>query len=131
MNQGWQCPLCKTVYAPHVDKCECAAGERTFDFSADNSDEPNRVNQAGDPHKELREFLEEMRELMERSNRTVIIPAQPIPDYLKPPFKITCEEPVEADGRVDKIRWRLVPTPITSGTISSSSGKTDEWIWHS
>lgn len=23
-NQGWQCPECKTVYAPHVDKCECA-----------------------------------------------------------------------------------------------------------
>lgn len=20
---GWQCPLCKTVYAPHVDACEC------------------------------------------------------------------------------------------------------------
>lgn len=24
-NQGWQCPACKTVYAPHVEKCECSA----------------------------------------------------------------------------------------------------------
>lgn len=22
--QGWQCPLCKRVYAPHVDVCRCA-----------------------------------------------------------------------------------------------------------
>lgn len=20
---GWQCPVCKRVYAPHVDSCEC------------------------------------------------------------------------------------------------------------
>lgn len=23
-NTGWQCPLCKTVYAPSVTKCDCA-----------------------------------------------------------------------------------------------------------
>ncbi len=22
--QGWQCPLCKTVHAPNITKCECA-----------------------------------------------------------------------------------------------------------
>ena len=21
--EGWKCPECKTIYAPHVDKCEC------------------------------------------------------------------------------------------------------------
>lgn len=23
--QGWQCPCCKTVYAPHVSQCGCAS----------------------------------------------------------------------------------------------------------
>lgn len=23
-KQGWQCPVCMTVYAPQVEKCECA-----------------------------------------------------------------------------------------------------------
>lgn len=23
VSQGWQCPLCKRVHAPHVDVCEC------------------------------------------------------------------------------------------------------------
>lgn len=58
--QGWQCPLCKTVYAPHVDQCACASGERTFDVHADNTDEPNRINQAGDPFKVLRELTERL-----------------------------------------------------------------------
>lgn len=22
--QGWQCPECKTIYAPHIPLCECA-----------------------------------------------------------------------------------------------------------
>lgn len=22
VNQGWECPKCKSVYAPHVTKCE-------------------------------------------------------------------------------------------------------------
>lgn len=22
-NQGWQCPCCETVYAPHVSSCKC------------------------------------------------------------------------------------------------------------
>ena len=21
--QGWQCPYCKTVYAPHITQCDC------------------------------------------------------------------------------------------------------------
>jgi hypothetical protein len=29
MQQGWQCPECKTVYAPHVDKCECTKQQKT------------------------------------------------------------------------------------------------------
>lgn len=24
VKQGWQCPVCLTVYAPRVDRCECA-----------------------------------------------------------------------------------------------------------
>lgn len=24
MANPWQCPACKTFYAPHVDRCECA-----------------------------------------------------------------------------------------------------------
>lgn len=24
MNQGWQCPACKTVHAPHVERCDCS-----------------------------------------------------------------------------------------------------------
>jgi hypothetical protein len=31
IKQGWQCPLCKVVHAPHIDKCECANRPRTFD----------------------------------------------------------------------------------------------------
>jgi hypothetical protein len=23
VKQGWQCPVCQTVYAPTVEKCEC------------------------------------------------------------------------------------------------------------
>ena len=23
VKQGWQCPECKTIYAPTVEKCEC------------------------------------------------------------------------------------------------------------
>jgi hypothetical protein len=23
VQQGWQCPLCKTVYAPHMTSCRC------------------------------------------------------------------------------------------------------------
>lgn len=26
-QQGWQCPLCKTVYAPHIQKCDCTKQE--------------------------------------------------------------------------------------------------------
>lgn len=32
MNQGWQCPVCKTVYAPHVDKCECVVGKLGYSY---------------------------------------------------------------------------------------------------
>ena len=23
-EQGWQCPQCLTIYAPHIERCECA-----------------------------------------------------------------------------------------------------------
>lgn len=26
-SQPWQCPACKTWYAPHVEKCECQKGD--------------------------------------------------------------------------------------------------------
>lgn len=26
MTNPWQCPICKTVYAPHVDKCDIQHG---------------------------------------------------------------------------------------------------------
>ena len=22
-SQGWQCPLCRVVHAPHIEKCKC------------------------------------------------------------------------------------------------------------
>lgn len=25
MKQGWECPRCKTIHAPHVNKCDCSA----------------------------------------------------------------------------------------------------------
>jgi len=27
LQQGWQCPSCKVIYAPHVDSCECEKQE--------------------------------------------------------------------------------------------------------
>lgn len=30
-QQGWQCPVCKTVYAPTVSECKCAANARARD----------------------------------------------------------------------------------------------------
>lgn len=40
--QGWQCPECKTVYAPSVDRCECAkpvqeATSWVIDWMPDNT----------------------------------------------------------------------------------------------
>lgn len=26
-TQGWQCPCCETVYAPHVSSCKCEKAE--------------------------------------------------------------------------------------------------------
>lgn len=33
--QGWQCPVCKTVYAPTVTECKCAANARVRIYSTD------------------------------------------------------------------------------------------------
>jgi hypothetical protein len=27
IEQGWQCPACKKVYAPHVESCHCRVKE--------------------------------------------------------------------------------------------------------
>jgi len=34
--QGWQCPLCRVVHAPWVQKCECAKGEPVTTTSNDS-----------------------------------------------------------------------------------------------
>jgi len=32
MNQGWECPACKTVYAPTVTKCECQVAKPDWTY---------------------------------------------------------------------------------------------------
>ena len=37
-TQGWQCPICKVVYAPRVQKCECALAEPETVTNADTNE---------------------------------------------------------------------------------------------
>lgn len=95
MSQGWQCPLCKTVYAPHVDKCECGKDGMTWNeikekyFPNMPDDEPeDRPSKTvvDDPLEWIRDFNERMKRYRPKYDRWV--PMYPNP--LNPPYKITC-----------------------------------------
>lgn len=34
--QGWECPRCGTIWAPHVPKCECVPTKRVITYEPEN-----------------------------------------------------------------------------------------------
>ena len=52
--QGWQCPICKAVYAPWVQSCECAKAEPVGNVTKDQMDK-----HLEDCHELLEEMVKE------------------------------------------------------------------------
>lgn len=82
-NQGWQCPCCETVYAPHVSSCKCkkVAAIKTQQPLTDN----DKINQEARLREEWKKMMEEQAKYR-RPNDSV--KPDPIPQWPRP-YEVT------------------------------------------
>lgn len=105
-NQGWQCPCCETVYAPHVSSCKCKklVSIKPQQPLTDN----DKINQEARLREKWKKMMEEMGKYPHPNDS---IKPNPIPQWpatpfhpsppqwwevtytLNAPFVITCTEP--------------------------------------
>lgn len=65
--KAWECPRCHRINAPHIDHCDCYEEGRETTAAPDTPLEPFTYG-----------------------GKVPIIIYQPTPDYLRPPYTITC-----------------------------------------
>lgn len=106
IKQGWQCPCCETVYAPHVSSCKCKKVEAI-------KPQPSKIDNDPAITDEMKERWRRMMEEQIKNKEPLPIPQWPnyptipsppplwweTPYHLKP-FEITCVIPLVHEGSV-------------------------------